>query len=324
MRILILNTLLCLLATFNTSALTIDSTKLIPSGNTIDVTLSMSNNNGGTITYTAEQYYGTGTSTDSGTVAIDSGLTSKSFTISNLCDSSFTDITLVINDETGTHYLGRYATTTSVIGMNPPSASGIHIADSVTFGTGVVNLDVLVDAGGSSNGKLTPYFNFGGTWQSLENANHTWATYSEWIGRGCEGQKWMRFEVSMLNPTDTLGAYVTVETPLGIANSDTIWFTVEGGEINFGADSSDTTTAIHDFTTTPITVYPNPTNETLFLSGVAFPYSVSIYTLEGKLVQEDKNVHKVTVADLNPGLYVVCIEEKNSGVVYRSQFCKRR
>ena len=58
-----------------------------------------------------------------------------------------------------------------------------------------------------------------------------------------------------------------------------------------------------------ISVYPNPTNNYLFIEGNKNSISVSIYNLLGKKVMSVKNTNRVDVRDLSNGVYTIRISD---------------
>ena len=58
-----------------------------------------------------------------------------------------------------------------------------------------------------------------------------------------------------------------------------------------------------------ISIYPNPTNNTLFISGNETPIAVAIYNVLGKEVLSIKNTNNINVQALQSGVYVIRISD---------------
>jgi len=69
------------------------------------------------------------------------------------------------------------------------------------------------------------------------------------------------------------------------------------------------TASIEDEHLFAIAIYPNPTNNTLFISGNKTPIRVSIYNVLGKEVLSIKNTNNINVAALPSGVYVIRISD---------------
>jgi len=69
------------------------------------------------------------------------------------------------------------------------------------------------------------------------------------------------------------------------------------------------TASIEDQNLTNISIYPNPTNNTLFISGNETPITVAIYNVLGKEVLSVKNTNNINVQALPSGVYVIRISD---------------
>jgi uncharacterized protein (TIGR02145 family) len=58
-----------------------------------------------------------------------------------------------------------------------------------------------------------------------------------------------------------------------------------------------------------LTIYPNPTNNTLFISGNETPIAVAIYNVLGKEVLSLKNTNNINIQALPSGVYVIRISD---------------
>ena len=56
-------------------------------------------------------------------------------------------------------------------------------------------------------------------------------------------------------------------------------------------------------------IYPNPTDNTLFISGNETPITVAIYNVLGKEVLSIKNTNNINVAALPSGVYIIRISD---------------
>ena len=77
--------------------------------------------------------------------------------------------------------------------------------------------------------------------------------------------------------------------------------------IDAGLDCS--TAGLEDESLSNISIYPNPTNNTLFISGNKTPITVSIYNVLGKEVLSIKNTNNINVQALPSGVYVIRISD---------------
>ena len=69
------------------------------------------------------------------------------------------------------------------------------------------------------------------------------------------------------------------------------------------------TAGIDDLGITSFSVYPNPTDNTLFISGNETPITVAIYNVLGKEVLSIKNTNNINVKALPSGVYVIRISD---------------
>ena len=69
------------------------------------------------------------------------------------------------------------------------------------------------------------------------------------------------------------------------------------------------TAGLEDQTQLNISIYPNPTNNTLFITGIETPIAISIYNVLGKEVLSIKNTNNINVQALPSGLYTIRISE---------------
>jgi hypothetical protein len=58
-----------------------------------------------------------------------------------------------------------------------------------------------------------------------------------------------------------------------------------------------------------VSVYPNPTDNYLFIEGNKNPRSISIHNLLGKKVMSAKNTNKIDVKELSSGVYIIRISD---------------
>ena len=69
------------------------------------------------------------------------------------------------------------------------------------------------------------------------------------------------------------------------------------------------TASIEDQNFTNISIYPNPTSNTIFISGNETPITVSIFNVLGKEVLSVKNTNNINLQALPSGVYVIRISE---------------
>jgi hypothetical protein len=66
---------------------------------------------------------------------------------------------------------------------------------------------------------------------------------------------------------------------------------------------------IDDQNFTNISIYPNPTNNTLFISGSESPLTISIYNMLGKEVLSISNTDNINVEALPKSIYAIIISD---------------
>ena len=54
-------------------------------------------------------------------------------------------------------------------------------------------------------------------------------------------------------------------------------------------------------------IYPNPTSDFIFIENIE-PQSVTIYSLDGKMIKTVENANVIDVRDLNKGIYLINID----------------
>lgn len=70
---------------------------------------------------------------------------------------------------------------------------------------------------------------------------------------------------------------------------------------------------INDITYSDVKIYPNPTSDFIYIKNME-PQSVSIYTLDGRLVKTVENANVIDVRGLNEGAYLINVDGKVSKV----------
>jgi surface protein len=75
------------------------------------------------------------------------------------------------------------------------------------------------------------------------------------------------------------------------------------------ADLDCATAGLEDENLLAISIYPNPTDNTLFISGNETPMAVAIYNVLGKEVLSVKNTNNINVQALPSGVYVIRISD---------------
>jgi surface protein len=84
---------------------------------------------------------------------------------------------------------------------------------------------------------------------------------------------------------------------------DTYGWTIEDAGLNC------TTAGLEDEHLFAISIYPNPTDNTLFITGNKTPIAVAIYNVLGKEVLSIKNTNNINVKALPSGVYVIRISD---------------
>ena len=60
---------------------------------------------------------------------------------------------------------------------------------------------------------------------------------------------------------------------------------------------------------TAIKIYPNPTQNTLYISGVSNQFKIKVFTLTGQHILEKQNLTSIDVSQLKQGMYFIKIIE---------------
>jgi hypothetical protein len=72
---------------------------------------------------------------------------------------------------------------------------------------------------------------------------------------------------------------------------------------------------------TPLKIYPNPVETTLYIAGLTSSSIVSIYSITGALVLQQVVTETIDVSSLDKGMYFVKIESEGEKIVQK--FIKR-
>ena len=75
------------------------------------------------------------------------------------------------------------------------------------------------------------------------------------------------------------------------------------------------TASIDDQNQLDISIYPNPTNDKLFIQGLSSSSRVSIYNVLGKLVLSQTISKEIDVNNLQSGIYIIKITEEQKEIV---------
>ncbi len=84
------------------------------------------------------------------------------------------------------------------------------------------------------------------------------------------------------------------------------------GAYNTSSDVFDNCDLILNLDSTEINslvIYPNPTDNYLFIEGNENPISISIFNLSGKKVMSTKNTNRIDVKELSSGVYIIRISD---------------
>ena len=107
------------------------------------------------------------------------------------------------------------------------------------------------------------------------------------------------------------GNYLTIEpTTLG-----EFWFGLD----DFSLELSPTTGTTEESFTNNITVYPNPTTESVYLSN---NYNVILTDITGKIILEKQNTNSFDITNQPTGLYFLLLINNEEQVVHRTKIAK--
>ena len=67
--------------------------------------------------------------------------------------------------------------------------------------------------------------------------------------------------------------------------------------------------SLEDDTLTSVKIYPNPTQNTLYISGVSNQFNLQVFTITGQHILEDQNSTTLDVSQLKQGMYFIKLTE---------------
>ena len=115
-------------------------------------------------------------------------------------------------------------------------------------------------------------------------------------------------EYTIITDSDT--DYAVMGTIFQYETNFNQWTEVVGGEFkSFENYTKIASLSVEGLNETLFSIYPNPTNNALFISGNETPITVSIYNLLGKEVLSIKNTNNINVEALPSGVYVIRISD---------------
>ena len=104
--------------------------------------------------------------------------------------------------------------------------------------------------------------------------------------------------------------------PSTFSPKDLVGKSRKNGKIDIGAYEFDGNTALNDLNVAEILVYPNPTNDKLFINSINPVSSVKLYSIDGRLVLSIENKQLTSLFlnlnTLNKGIYILQLDDKNS------------
>lgn len=86
-------------------------------------------------------------------------------------------------------------------------------------------------------------------------------------------------------------------------------------------DVRSTSLGINEKELSQIAIYPNPAVDFIMISGIKDARAVRIYSIDGKLVSNSKEVNKIDVSKLTPGMYLLEVESPSAN--HRLKFIKK-
>ena len=115
-------------------------------------------------------------------------------------------------------------------------------------------------------------------------------------------------EYTIITDSDT--DYAVMGTIFQYETNFNQWTEVVGSEFkSFENYTKIASLSVEGLNETLFSIYPNPTNNALFISGNETPITVSIYNLLGKEVLSIKNTNNINVEALPSGVYVIRISD---------------
>jgi len=75
------------------------------------------------------------------------------------------------------------------------------------------------------------------------------------------------------------------------------------------------TASIDNQTLTNISIYPNPTNNKLFIQGLLNPTKISVYNVLGMLVLSNTISSEIDINDLQSGIYIIKIVDEQKEII---------
>lgn len=141
---------------------------------------------------------------------------------------------------------------------------------------------------------------------------------SSWNGKDVnevlvpDGTYSVKMELTDKHAQGNLGTFAFIKGP----NAQTLTPAAVPSFANISIKWTPTATALEDVAYSNLfTVYPNPTNSTIFVSGVDIN-EIEIYTVTGKSILTS-NLQNVNLTPLPKGVYLVFVKAKNGTVVKR-------
>ena len=186
------------------------------------------------------------------------------------------------------------------------------------------NMHTFAKDNGTNNGyPINSLFDYK-VWEASE-ITHNSAKLSATIHQGHENIVSAAFYYNVWNIQDEIEVAVPtdgyVEVTLENLEPDTdYWFSFGGNFAygdSFGGGAYDFHTAIDglvEISDNDNHIYPNPTSDFIHIENIK-PQSVSIYSLDGKLIKSIETANVIDVRDLNEGIYLINIGGKVGKVI---------
>ena len=70
-----------------------------------------------------------------------------------------------------------------------------------------------------------------------------------------------------------------------------------------------------------ITIYPNPSSDIIYIDGINSQTEIELFDLTGQLILQQNYINGINISDLNRGIYILKLNNKNLKKWQKDKFC---